>query len=134
MGLTDRPADLANSRPSPPPQGGGGDVLTRALAVRLRILDAHHDRMRDLSRSRRPALVADVGDDESAVRLEPRLRDPVPGTRRLDFALLSHGLQLDATAQRLLIELHRFTGAALQVDIRAQQDLAHKFDFDLLVE
>jgi len=32
MGLTDRPADLANSRPSPPPQGGGGDVLTRALA------------------------------------------------------------------------------------------------------
>ena len=74
------------------------------------------------------------GDDESAVRLEPRLRDPVPGTRRLDFALLSHGLQLDATAQRLLIELHRFTGAALQVDIRAQQDLAHKFDFDLLVE
>src|SRR5439155_1699964 len=32
MGLTDRPADLANARPSPPPQGGGGDVLTRALA------------------------------------------------------------------------------------------------------
>ena len=32
MGLTDRPADLANSRPSPPSQGGGGDVLTRALA------------------------------------------------------------------------------------------------------
>ena len=30
--MTDRPADLANSRPSPPPQGGGGDVLTRALA------------------------------------------------------------------------------------------------------
>jgi len=31
MGLTDRPTDTANSHPSPPPQGAGGDVLTRAL-------------------------------------------------------------------------------------------------------
>ena len=31
MGLTDRPTDTANSHPSPPPQGPGGDVLTRAL-------------------------------------------------------------------------------------------------------
>jgi uncharacterized protein (TIGR02302 family) len=32
MGLTDRPVDLANSRPLTPLQGGGGDALTRALA------------------------------------------------------------------------------------------------------
>jgi uncharacterized protein (TIGR02302 family) len=32
MGLTDRPVDVANSRPLTPPQGRGGDVLTRALA------------------------------------------------------------------------------------------------------
>src|SRR5262245_65119413 len=32
MGLTDRPVDVPNSRPFTPPQGGGGDALTRALA------------------------------------------------------------------------------------------------------
>src|SRR5262249_61851748 len=32
MGLTDLPVDLANSRPPTPPQGRGGDGLTRALA------------------------------------------------------------------------------------------------------
>src|SRR5204862_3918362 len=35
MGLTDRPADAANSQPVPLPQGAGSDVLTRAL-VRAR--------------------------------------------------------------------------------------------------
>ena len=39
----------------------------RPRAMGVRVLDAHHHRVRDLARSRGPALVADVTDDDRAV-------------------------------------------------------------------
>lgn len=54
-------------------------------------------------------------DNERAVGLEPRVPDVVSGAGRLGNALLIQGLQVETAAQNLVIELHRFAGAALKL-------------------
>src|SRR5262249_36287378 len=60
-----------------------GAVRSRALAVRLRVVDAHDDRARHLAGPRRAALAPHVGDDERAAVAAAELRamvlaDPAP--------------------------------------------------------
>src|SRR5215471_12947746 len=62
-------------------------------------------------------------DNDSALGLKSRISDAILGTRRLDLALLIHGLQVEIAAQRCAIKLHGLASPTLKVHVWTKLDL-----------
>src|SRR5438034_924692 len=108
--------------------GEGLEDLGDALPVRP--IQSNGEAFADLGRVFGVAIRTD---DPRAVSIKSRVRDAVPRSGRPDLALLVHRLEHQVAAQHSVIKLHGLARAALKVDVRAQKNVAHAIDLDLLV-